>query len=210
MKTLGEILASQDVAPVDREAHARWAGRAAARPQSNLHCGAARATLGSGGARKYGGNQSGCGGLSVVEQPAALDCIVQERIWRAARSAPRKRAVHPAACHSASDRALPSEGRGREFESRRVRQFCVTSSILCTVIGYEHLRRQLAAEAPRKNGDVFRPFLQWVRASVTLPSRDRGKLSKPAENPLTRHRREWFRRDRDADRESPSSRIARA
>jgi hypothetical protein len=28
-----------DVAPVDREAHAQWAGRAAARPQSKLRCG---------------------------------------------------------------------------------------------------------------------------------------------------------------------------
>src|SRR5439155_12018907 len=40
-----------DVAPVDREAHARGAGRAAARPQSKLSCGGGeRATLGSGGA----------------------------------------------------------------------------------------------------------------------------------------------------------------
>src|SRR6516164_7447044 len=62
-----------DVAPVDREAHARWAGRAAARPQSKLRCGGGdRATLGSGGARKYGCDQTGCGGLSGVEQPASL------------------------------------------------------------------------------------------------------------------------------------------
>src|SRR6266446_5329761 len=62
-----------DTAPVDREAHARWAGRAAARPQSKLRCGGGeRATLGSGGARKYGCDQTGCGGLSVVEQPASL------------------------------------------------------------------------------------------------------------------------------------------
>jgi hypothetical protein len=53
--------------------HARWAGRAAARPQSKLRCGGGeRATFGSGGARKYGCNQTGCGGLSVVEQPASL------------------------------------------------------------------------------------------------------------------------------------------
>jgi len=53
--------------------HARWAGRAAARPQSKLRCGGGeRATFGSGGARKYGCDQTGCGGLSVVEQPASL------------------------------------------------------------------------------------------------------------------------------------------
>src|SRR4029077_10165922 len=53
--------------------HARWAGRAAARPQSKLRCaGGERATFGSGGARKYGCDQTGCGGLSVVEQPASL------------------------------------------------------------------------------------------------------------------------------------------
>jgi hypothetical protein len=35
-----------DVAPVDREAHAQWAGLAAARPQSKLRCGGGeRATL---------------------------------------------------------------------------------------------------------------------------------------------------------------------
>ena len=53
--------------------HARWAGRAAARPQSKPRCGGGgRATFGSGGARKYGCDQTGCGGLSVVEQPASL------------------------------------------------------------------------------------------------------------------------------------------
>ena len=53
--------------------HARWAGRAAARSQSKLRCGGGdRATFGSGGARKYGCDQTGCGGLSVVEQAASL------------------------------------------------------------------------------------------------------------------------------------------
>jgi len=53
--------------------HARWAGRAAARPQSKPRCGGGgRATFGSGGARKYGCDQTGCGGVSVVEQPASL------------------------------------------------------------------------------------------------------------------------------------------
>ena len=53
--------------------HAQSAGRAAARPQSKLRCGGGgRATFGSGGARKYGCDQTGCGGLSVVEQPASL------------------------------------------------------------------------------------------------------------------------------------------
>src|SRR5690348_16162727 len=62
-----------DVAPVDREALTRWAGRAPARPQSKLRCGGGeRATLGSGGAREYGCDQTGCDGLSVVEQPASL------------------------------------------------------------------------------------------------------------------------------------------
>ena len=38
-----------------------------------LRCGGGeRATLGSGGARKYGCDQTGCGGVSVVEQPASL------------------------------------------------------------------------------------------------------------------------------------------
>jgi hypothetical protein len=53
--------------------HGRWAARAAARPQSKLRCdGGERATFGSGGGRKYGCDQTGCGGLSVVEQPASL------------------------------------------------------------------------------------------------------------------------------------------
>ncbi len=50
------------------------------------------------------------------------------------------------------DRALPSEGRGREFESRRVRQFIL---VLNTLDGdhNERFSRQSAMEAPRKNGD---------------------------------------------------------
>src|SRR6516162_5766123 len=71
-KHLGEILPSQTSQP-STENHARWAGRAATRPQSKLRCGGGeRATFGSGGARKYGCDQTGCGGLSVVEQPASL------------------------------------------------------------------------------------------------------------------------------------------
>jgi hypothetical protein len=55
-----------EVAPVDREAHARWAGRAAAQLQSKLRCGGEeRATVGSGGARNYGCDQTGWSGLSV-------------------------------------------------------------------------------------------------------------------------------------------------
>src|SRR5438270_7369161 len=43
-------------------------GRPSRRPQSKLRCGGVeRATLGSGGARKCGCDQPGCGGLSVVE-----------------------------------------------------------------------------------------------------------------------------------------------
>jgi hypothetical protein len=38
-----------------------------------VRCGGGeRATLGSGGARKYGCDQTGCGGLSVLDQPASL------------------------------------------------------------------------------------------------------------------------------------------
>jgi hypothetical protein len=51
------------------------AGQAEPPPERNPSCVAAeeeRATLGSGGARKYGCDQTGCGGLSVVEQPASL------------------------------------------------------------------------------------------------------------------------------------------
>jgi hypothetical protein len=53
--------------------HARWAGRAAARPQSKLRCGGGeRATFGLGSPRKYGCDQTVCSGLSVVEQPTSL------------------------------------------------------------------------------------------------------------------------------------------
>jgi len=48
-------------------------GRPSRRPQSKLRCGGGeRATLRSGGARKYGCDQTGCGGLSVVERPASV------------------------------------------------------------------------------------------------------------------------------------------
>jgi hypothetical protein len=47
MKTWGNPRLAE-VAPVDREAHARWAGRAAAQPQSKLRCGGGeRATVGT-------------------------------------------------------------------------------------------------------------------------------------------------------------------
>jgi hypothetical protein len=47
-------------------------GRPSRRPQSKLRCGRGeRATLGSGGARKYGCDQTGCGGLSVAERSAS-------------------------------------------------------------------------------------------------------------------------------------------
>ena len=66
MKNLGEILTSQTLHPSietpmpDGQAEL-------------LRCGGGeRATLGSGGARKYGCDQTGCGGLTVVEQPASL------------------------------------------------------------------------------------------------------------------------------------------
>ena len=50
-------------------------GQAEPPPDRNPSCvagGGERATFGSGGARKYGCDQTGCGGLSVVEQPASL------------------------------------------------------------------------------------------------------------------------------------------
>jgi hypothetical protein len=48
-------------------------GQAEPPPASKLRCGGGeRATLGSGGARKYGCDQTGCGGLSVAERPASL------------------------------------------------------------------------------------------------------------------------------------------
>jgi hypothetical protein len=50
---------------------------------------------------------------------------------------------------------LPSEGRGREFESRRVRHILIVSSVGCAVIGYDRFPRQFATEAPRENGDPF-------------------------------------------------------
>jgi hypothetical protein len=47
MKTWGNPRLAE-VVPVDREAHARWAGRAAAQPQSKLRCGGGeRATVGT-------------------------------------------------------------------------------------------------------------------------------------------------------------------
>src|SRR6516165_9195470 len=71
-KHLREILASQTSHRRSRS-QARWAGRAAVHPQSMLRCGGGeRATFGSGGARKYGCDQTGFGGLSVAEQPASL------------------------------------------------------------------------------------------------------------------------------------------
>jgi hypothetical protein len=48
-------------------------GQAEPPPASKLRCGGGeRATLGSGGARKYGCDQTRCGGLSVVERPASV------------------------------------------------------------------------------------------------------------------------------------------
>jgi len=72
-ENLGEILASQTLHPSIEKPMINGQAELPARPQSKLRCGGGeRATLGSGGARKYGCDQTGCGGLSVVEQPASL------------------------------------------------------------------------------------------------------------------------------------------
>jgi len=73
MKNLGEILASLTLHPSIEKP--MLDGQAEPPPDRNPSCvcgGAERATLGSGGARKYGCDQTGCGGLSVVGQPASL------------------------------------------------------------------------------------------------------------------------------------------
>ena len=51
-------------------------GQAEPPPASKLRCGGGeRATLGSGGARKYGCDQTRCGGLSVVEQDSPAKTV---------------------------------------------------------------------------------------------------------------------------------------
>jgi len=73
MKNLGEILASQTLHPSIEKT--MLDGQAEPPPDRNPSCVAAEESgrrFGSGGARKYGCDQTGCGGLSVVEQPASL------------------------------------------------------------------------------------------------------------------------------------------
>jgi hypothetical protein len=70
MKNLGEILASQTLHPSIEKPCSM--GRPSRRPTAIQAALGERTTLGSGGARKYGCGQTGCGGLSVVQQPASL------------------------------------------------------------------------------------------------------------------------------------------
>jgi len=65
MENLAEIFASQTLhSSIEKPM---------LRPQPKLRCGGGeRARLGSRGARKYGCDQTGCGGQSVVEQPTSL------------------------------------------------------------------------------------------------------------------------------------------
>ena len=89
MKNLGEILASQTLHPSIEKPMINGQAELPARPQSKLRCGGGeRATLGSGGARKYGCDQTGCGGLSVVEQLASLIGALNRPIGDRACGAP--------------------------------------------------------------------------------------------------------------------------
>src|SRR6516164_2203759 len=69
-KHLGEILASQTSHPSIEKPCSM--GRPSRRPTAIQAALRRRRAFGSGGARKYGCDQTGCGGLSVVEQPASL------------------------------------------------------------------------------------------------------------------------------------------
>jgi hypothetical protein len=87
-------------------------GRPSRRPQSKLRCGGVeRATLGSGGARKWGCDQPGCGGLSVVEQPASLIGALNSPHDKSADK--RQFAVDTSAKHSQVNRRLMKEARRR-------------------------------------------------------------------------------------------------
>jgi hypothetical protein len=72
MKNLGEILASQTLHPSIEKP--MLDGQAEPPPERNPSCVAARRSGDAwlGRCSKYGCDQTGCGGLSVVEQPASL------------------------------------------------------------------------------------------------------------------------------------------
>jgi hypothetical protein len=142
-----------DVAPVDREAHARWAGRAAARPQSKLRCGGGeRAALGSGGARKYGCNQTGCGGVSVVEQPSSLIGALNSPHDK---SADKRQSFEtaPISRGTESSNPTPSTGESANFQSLSVMTPSLAVQARCPArTERAHIARRRPAATARQPG----------------------------------------------------------